>query len=295
MLIGHHKQKKYFSNVIKNGSLNHAYLLSGPEMIGKKLFALGLYEAMNSRKPENDPDFKLISPKLEEGEPPTYITNERVSSQRGGTKLYIEDAKDIKKFLSFKAYSGPYKVVVIDDAHRLTTEATNALLKTLEEPSSLSVLFLVTHMPKSLPTTILSRCEEVAFLPAQTDEVTEFLRDKKLNKLDEEFLIKISFGRLGFIARLLEEDRLDSAKKAVDDLRKLLGKGAFEKLDYAKMIHENKAYGQTVGYWLNWLYANLNNSPKNAVIVRNLFQLNSIVSQPQFNHRLALENFLLNL
>ena len=108
-------------------------------------------------------------------------------------------------------------------------------------------------------------------------------------------MIKISFGRLGFIERLLQGDELDFAKKAVDDLRKLLGKGAFEKMDYVKKMHENKAYGQTVGYWLNWLYANLNNSPKNTLIVRNLLELNSIVSQPQFNHRLALENFLLNL
>lgn len=277
-IIGHEKNKKYFKNVIKNGSLGHAYLLSGPEMIGKKLFALGLYEQLND-KTENDPDFKLITPKIEEGE----------------TKLYIEDIRDIKKFLSYKSYGGGYKVVVIDDAHRLTNEASNALLKALEEPSSHSVLFLVTHMPKSLPATILSRCEEVAFLPARTEEVTGFLKDKKLNKSDEDFLIKISFCRLGFIERLLQEDGLDSAKEAVDDLRKLLGKGAFEKIDYAKKVHESKAYGQTVGYWLNWLYANLNNSPKNAVIVRNLFQLNSIVSQPQFNHRLALENFLLNL
>src|SRR3989344_7625281 len=240
-MIGHVKQKKYFANLIKNGSLSHAYLLSGPEMIGKKLFALNLYQILNGRESENDPDFRLITPKIEEGE----------------TKLYIEDIRDIKKFLSFKVYNGPYKVVVIDDAHRLTTEASNALLKTLEEPSPFSVLFLVTHMPKSLPGTILSRCEEVAFLPAQSAEVTEFLRDKKLNKLDEEFLIKISFGRLGFIERLLQGDELDFAKKAVDDLRKLLGKGAFEKMDYVKKMHENKAYGQTVGYWLNWLYANL--------------------------------------
>src|SRR3989338_1175719 len=288
-MIGHVKQKKYFANLIKNGSLSHAYLLSGPEMIGKKLFALNLYQILNGRESENDPDFRLITPKIEEGE----------------TKLYIEDIRDIKKFLSFKVYNGPYKVVVIDDAHRLTTEASNALLKTLEEPSPFSVLFLVTHMPKSLPGTILSRCEEVAFLPARAEEVVEFLKDirqrrtslwpEKLNKSDEEFLIKISFGRLGFIERLLQGDELDFAKKAVDDLRKLLGKGAFEKMDYVKKMHENKAYGQTVGYWLDWLYANLNNSPKNTLIVRNLLELNSIVSQPQFNHRLALENFLLNL
>src|SRR3989338_8257663 len=163
-MIGHHKQKKYFANIIKNGSLSHAYLLSGPEMIGKKLFVLSLYELLNGRKSENDPDFKLVSPKIEDGE----------------TKLYIEDIRDIKKNLSYKPYSGPYKVVVIDDAHRVTIEAANALLKVLEEPSVFSILFLVTHIPKSLPETILSRCEEVAFLPAQSSEVTEFLQNRKL-------------------------------------------------------------------------------------------------------------------
>ncbi|MBI2064773.1 MAG: AAA family ATPase [Candidatus Yanofskybacteria bacterium] len=278
-IIGHNKQKKYFSNIVKNDFLSHAYLLSGPEMIGKKLFTIDLYEKLNGRSSENDPDFKLITPKVEDGE----------------TKLYIEDIRDIKKFLSYKPYSGPQKVVVIDDAHRLTNEASNALLKALEEPSAFSILFLITHMPKSLPSTILSRCEEVTFLPAQPAEVAEFLRSKNLNKQDEDFLIKISFGRLGLIERLLRDDGLDSAKIAVEDLRKLLSRGISEKIDYAKIVHENKTYVQTVGYWLNWLYANLNNSPKNTRIVRNLLELNYLVSQPQFNHRLALENFLINL
>jgi DNA polymerase III subunit delta' len=271
MMIGHTKNKTYFKNIIDKGMLGHAYLFSGPEMIGKKMFAEGVYKIINGREIYNDPDFKLAG------------------SQ-------IKDARNLKAYMAFKPYVGPYKFAVIDDAHKLTTEASNALLKVLEEPPSFSMLILITSMPKLLPQTILSRCEEVRFLPATESETEKFVRNRISNKEDGEFLIKLCQGRLGLIQRLVDEKGVDEAKRSVDDLRKLLRQGIFERMQYAKKVHDKKINaGKLVGYWLNWLHANIDNSPQVPIILKDLIKLNRIVSQSQFNHRLALENFLIKL
>lgn len=278
-LIGHDKQKKYFEHIIQNGFLAHAYLFSGPEMIGKKTFALELAKKMLGGDLGKNPDFKIIAPETENTE----------------SKIHIKDVRDLKRFFSLKSYSGDRRMVILDDAHCLTGEASNALLKTLEEPSAGSVIILVSSVPGLLLPTIVSRCENVGFTEAGKKEADSYLAGKKLKKEDREFLAKLAGGRIGLIERLISGDGIHEARKAVDDLRKLLNSGVFERMDYAKKVHERAGYQPKVGYWLNWVSAHVASSPKNEKIVKELLSLDQIVSQSQFNHRLALENFLLNL
>lgn len=278
-LVGHDRNKKYFQNVIKNGAISHAYLFTGQEMIGKKMLALELFELINERSYMNDPDFVFLGPNLSEGE----------------SKIYIEDVRKLKSFFRFKPYAGPYKLAIIDNAHCFTDEAANALLKIIEEPPGFSVIVLVSAMPGMIPATIVSRCEKVNFNEATKKETADYLIEKKISKEDREFLIKLAGGKIGLINRLIEGDNIIEAKKAVDDLRKLLNSGIYEKMNYAKHVHEKGNYQPKIGYWLNWVSAHLASSPKNKKIVENLLALNQLISQPQFNHRLALENFLLNL
>ncbi len=293
--IGHEKNKKYFETVLKTGSstllttgssspitvnaLSHAYIFSGPAMIGKKMFAQDLYRLVNKKEEirDSDFDFKLIRPRLAEDE----------------TKIYIEDIREIKSFLSLRPNIGPYKFVIIDDAHCITPEGTNALLKVLEEPPSFSILVLVTSMPKLLPQTITSRCQTVRFLP-QEKETADFIKSKKFKKNDEEFLIKMSNGRIGWVVRMTDSANLKEARKSVDDLQKLLQEGTFERMMYAKKSYENKNYLTTVDYWLDWLHGDMA-SGKSKNILKELLKLRQLISQPQYNHRLALENFLINL
>src|SRR3989344_1820440 len=286
-LVGHNKQRKYFKYIVGNGALNYAYLFTGPEMIGKKMLALELFETINKRSYINDPDFIFIGPNVSEDE----------------SKIYIEDIRELKSFFRFKPYAGPYKMAVIDDAHCFTDEAANALLKIIEEPPQLSIIILISSMPGLIPTTILSRCERVRFNEATEKETVDYLIEKKINKEDREFIVKLADGRIGLVNRLIEGGGMAEAKKAVDDLRKLFNSGVYEKMDYAKKIHEKAlqrssgqgGYQTLISYWLNWVSHHLQNSPKNEKILKNLLSLNQLVSQPQFNHRLALENFLLNL
>ena len=286
-IIGHEKQKKYFNNLIANSMLGHAYLFTGPEMIGKKTFALELAKTILGENSSQNPDFKLIAPKVEDGE----------------SKIYIEDVRDLKKFLSFKSYGRGQRTVIFDDVHCLTPEAANAFLKALEEPPAGSFIVLVSSIPGLILPTIISRCEEIRFIVANEKEADYYMSYKKLKQEDKEFLIKLAGGRIGLMERLINEDGISEARKAVDDLRKLLNSRVFEKMNYAKKIHEKTlrhnsgqgGYQPLIDYWLNWVSAHVASSPKNEKIVKNLLSLHRLISQPQFNHRLALENFLLNL
>lgn len=237
---GFDKNKKYFENAVKDGHLSHAYLFCGPEGIGKKMFAYDLFRLVNNRNPEGDPDFKLLTPRLEEDE----------------TKIYIEDVRKLKSYLSLKPYFGPYKFVVINDADRLVPEAANAFLKMLEEPSPFTVIILVSSQPKSILPTVLSRCEKVQFLP---------LHEKEIDK---------------------------ETAKAVEEFMGIAKQGITERMQYAEKLFAGKDYQNLVIGLIHTLRIQENPNHK---ILKKLLRLNSLLSQPQFNHRLALENFLINL
>lgn len=238
--IGYNSNKKYFEEVIKKGFLAHAYLFSGPEGIGKKIFAYDIFRLVNNREPEGDPDFKFLTPRLEEEE----------------TKIYIEDIRNLKSYLSLKPYFGPYKFVVINDADRLVEEAANSFLKMLEEPSPFTVIILISSKPKFILPTVLSRCEKIQFLPSEKKEI-----DKETAKAVEEFI-------------------------------KICKEGVCERMQYAEKLFAGKDYQNLVVGLIHTLRARENPNHK---VLKNLLRLNSLLSQPQFNHRLALENFLINL
>src|SRR3989338_10029662 len=148
-MSNYNKQKIYFENLWKRGNLGHAYLLTGQDAAGKKSFAEDICTLLTGKGFENNPDLKFIRPNIEEDD----------------HKIYIENIRDLKSFMSFKPYSSEYKLAVVENAEAMTMEAANAMLKILEEPSSKSVLILISSKPRVLLRTILSRCETVVFPP----------------------------------------------------------------------------------------------------------------------------------
>lgn len=263
-ILGHNSNKRYFESVIKNGQLAHAYIFSGPEMVGKKMFACDLARLVNNRELNNDPDFKLVGPR-------------------------IEDVRDLKSFLAQKPYFGPYQVAVIDNAEHLSAEASNAVLKTLEEPSQSAVIFLITLKPKLLLPTISSRCQEVKFRPLQASEMANFVASK-LNAEDKKLLLFLAYGRPGWIIR--NTDSIEQIKKSIKDFNQVLNQGIFEKIQYAGKIYDKNDLIEQIDNLIYWYYSQNQKQPK---LLKNLLQLSSIISQPQHNHRLAIENFLINL
>ena len=88
----------------------------------------------------------------------------------------IDEIRDLKEKVRYLPAEGKYKVYIIDEVHMLTTEAFNALLKTLEEPPAHVIFLLATTEPHKLPATILSRCQRFDFRRLSIKEITERLR-----------------------------------------------------------------------------------------------------------------------
>jgi DNA polymerase III subunit delta' len=282
---GFEQQKEFFENIVRSGpaaaGLAHAYLFSGQEMIGKKMFARDLFTMANrhARFANHNPDFLELAPHVAEGE----------------ASIYIEDIRDLKKFLSLKIFQGPYRFVIIDDAHRMTTEASNSLLKALEEPSAMTVFILVTSQPEQLPQTISSRCQDISFLPHPKKAIEQCLAQCDLSKSDREFIANMAGGRLGWALTMAKPDNFKVLKKATNDFILLLKKPLTDRMQYAKTLCEKEQHCQYVTLWLSWAYSHKNDLPNAPRILSSLLALSHYVVQPQYNHRLLLENTLINL
>ncbi|MEX1063824.1 MAG: AAA family ATPase [Candidatus Paceibacterota bacterium] len=274
--IGFGKIKRFFEGAIAGSHLNHAYIFSGQDEIGKKTFALELAERLSG----NSHDILFLTP----------------DNSDSGQSIAIDEVRKLKSFMSLSSYGDKYKVAVIDEAHLMTVEAQNALLKLLEEPSKSSMLILVTSVANSLLPTIASRCQEIRFLPHSKEEIASILGDSKLAEAQNNFLAEFSNGRIGLIKRILEEKSYDEVRESVEELMNLVKVDLNERFAIAQKLSDDKKgdISRKVIYWM--LYARMRiGEPQARRILKNLLQLQGIIGHPQFNRRLALENFVLTL
>jgi hypothetical protein len=237
------KQKKYFTNLINNNLLGHAYLFVGQDTKNLLRFSEYITILLTGRNFDNNPDVNIIRP----------------ATQEEKHKIDIKSIRDLKLFMRFKPYYGNYKIVIIENAETISDAAANAMLKILEEPTKHVIFILISSRPGLILKTILSRCEKVVFPPVQQSLTTEEMN------------------------------------KALEELRKVAKQNISERIQYAKKIFEKGEYPELVEKWLKSLQLRLPNEPKLVPILKNLLRLSQIISQPQYNHRLALENFLINI
>jgi DNA polymerase-3 subunit gamma/tau len=171
-LLGQEPVVRTLSNALTSNTLGHAYLFSGLRGVGKTTAARLLAKAVNC---VNGPTATPC------GECPSCLEIAAGSSLDmveidGASNRKIDDVRGLKEMLRFRPTRDRYRVVVIDEVHMLTTEAFNALLKTLEEPPSWVVFVLATTERHKVPPTILSRCQQLEFRPIATDRIADHLR-----------------------------------------------------------------------------------------------------------------------
>jgi DNA polymerase-3 subunit gamma/tau len=171
-VVGQEHVTTTLENAIKKGRVAHAYIFTGPRGIGKTSTARILSKALNCAEgPTTTPCDKCPSCRgIIEGNSMDVLEIDGASN-RG-----IDQIRELRENVKFAPGAAPYKIYIIDEVHQITTEAFNALLKTLEEPPSHVKFIFATTEPRRVPATILSRCQRFDMRSISADEIVERLR-----------------------------------------------------------------------------------------------------------------------
>ncbi len=200
-LIGQSPIVRILTNSIEQDKLAHAYIFSGPRGIGKTSTARILAKALNCAEgPTPAPCDKCPScTAITEGHSVDVIEID------GASNNSVDDIRDLRERVKYAPSGGKYKVYIIDESHMLTTQAFNALLKTLEEPPPHVVFVLATTEPRKIPLTVMSRCQHLPFRSISTEKIRE-----RLVQISEAEDISITGSALGMIARAADGSIRDS-------------------------------------------------------------------------------------
>lgn len=158
-MVGQEPVIRTLKNALRSGKLAHAYLFTGPRGTGKTSTARLLAKTINCQNPQNGEPCNVCEQCREITNGSSFNVNEiDAASNRG-----IDSIRELREKVMVPPTTGKYKVYILDEAHMLTTEAFNALLKTLEEPPPHAIFVLATtDVHKMLPT-VLSRCQRFEF------------------------------------------------------------------------------------------------------------------------------------
>ena len=216
MYIGHEKTAQYFDRLIQKNNLAHAYLFVGPEGVGKTGFAENLGMKLFCSEAEGPCGQCVNCRSLSRGVHPDLIAVEPESETDSGktkkSRIGIGQIKELQKKLSFFPYQANRKIALIKEAEFITEDAANSLLKTLEEPSSSSMLILISSFPEMILPTLVSRCQTVNFSFLSGQKMEEFADSRgkmqKLEPAEAEIVRLLSVGRPGFLDNFLKNSVL---------------------------------------------------------------------------------------
>lgn len=234
-LVGQSHISETLLHQLESGKIAHAYLFSGPRGTGKTSTARIFAKAINCK---NNTAAKFGEP-CNKCENCLAIADGRyldvieidAASNRG-----IDEIRDLREKINLAPMAGKYKVYIIDESHQLTSEAFNALLKTLEEPPAHAVFILATTEAHKIPATILSRVQKFDFGKAARGQIEE-----KLKRVVKKENAKISDESLSLISKLAEGSYRDAevllekvvsanASPKDSEVEKILGYGKSEDL-----------------------------------------------------------------
>ena len=243
-ITGQENTVKALSNAIKTGKIMHAYLFCGPRGTGKTSSARIFAKSLNCiNGPTVTPCGKCPGCLDVINSTPVDVIEIDAASNRS-----VEDARNILEKVQYAPLHGKYKIYIIDEVHMLTTEASNTLLKTLEEPPENVIFILATTESHKVLDTIISRCQRYDFRRITTSDIVkrlDFIAKSENIKIEKEALIAIaknSAGGMRDAVALLDQLSVlgQESSITINDVNDILGQISYDIIyDIANCIKDN--------------------------------------------------------
>jgi DNA polymerase-3 subunit delta' len=253
-MLGHEWAVDLLREHISQGSLRHAYLFTGPQGIGRRTLALRLAQALNCPQP------------LAPGEPcrtcRTCTQIERmqhpdlaiVQAEQSGGTLKVDQVRELQRGLALAPYEAAFRVAILLRFEEAHPSASNALLKTLEEPPARVVLILTAENSESLLPTVVSRCEVLRLRPLSLETVSQRLQERwGVPREQASLLAHLSNGRPGFALHLYQNpELLEQRKHCLEEHHQLLRSSRVQRFNYAEKLAKDKdRLRNTLQTWLS--------------------------------------------
>lgn len=213
--VGGDAQETAFLESVDRSRLHHAWMLTGPEGVGKATFAYRAARRLLGAAPDKrygllgsdpgDPECRLVSARAH---PDLMVLERQVEDGRLKNAIVVDDARALPVFFSKAPSRAAFRVAIVDAADDLNINAANALLKILEEPPARGVLFMVTHAPGRIMATLRSRCRRLAFAAWEKAAVETFVRARATDADPGDVAVAAAManGAPGAALRLLDQD-----------------------------------------------------------------------------------------
>ncbi|MFO7815688.1 MAG: DNA polymerase III subunit delta' [Halanaerobiales bacterium] len=231
---GQSKTKRILQDTIKKGRISHAYLFTGNKGLGKSEMAREFAQAIFCDKNLSEGCGQCIScKKFTHGNHPDFQV---VKVQEDHKSILIDQIRELQKEISYKPYESDYKIYIIDDAARMTEQAQNSLLKTLEEPPEYAIIILTNEDKNDLISTIVSRCQEVKLYNQPEDIIERYLQEEKSFDREEASLYAtLARGKYKKAVKLaLKEGFIDKREKIINFIISIDEKDNFEIYDISE-------------------------------------------------------------
>ena len=235
-ITGHEILKQHFNKAIVTGNVSHAYILSGEAGMGKKSLANAFALSLLCEKQGSEPCMECHACKqVISGNHPDiiYVSHEKPAS------IGVDDIRvQINDTIMIKPYSSAHKIYIVDEAEKMTIQAQNALLKTIEEPPAYATIMLLTTNQELFLPTILSRCIQLKLKPLLDSTVRAYLTDHcHVSEARTEIYAAFARGNLGKAIHLAESEDFQVLYKEVLDLLK-----GVKTMDISQMLDRIKKF-----------------------------------------------------
>ena len=287
-ILGNDKIKELLTNSVKNNKISHSYLFIGIEGIGKKLIAkefakmilcidenkyCGSCKSCIEFDTDNNPDFKIIEP--------------------DGNSLKIEQIREFQSKVTEKPIISNKKVYIINDSDKMTTEAQNCLLKTLEEPPEFVTIILIGSNENAFLSTIKSRCMILHFNKIQDDEIKKFLEENYQNKVNSKIMLDAFQGSIGKALQI--QDKQEEYEKIEKIIYSLENKDKIDILKMSEPIYKAKEEKFDILDYMNIVFINLAKKSNKYAQCINIVEDAKKRLQSNANYDMCIDNMLLKL